>query len=87
MDRLSMLVTLLLATCTYSLVVGSSLPNLGYLTWIDKFVLGVFGYIGLVTAEVVALEWTEYVTRPLRPLTFLERWVRSSRCACKCAFV
>ena len=38
MDRLAMLVTLLLAACTYSLVVGSSLPTLGYLTLLDRLV-------------------------------------------------
>lgn len=57
MDRLGMLMTLLLATCTYSLVVGASLPRLGYLTLLDKYVLAVFAYIGVLTSEVAILEW------------------------------
>eukprot|EP00040_Diaphanoeca_grandis_P028590 m.165888 g.165888 ORF g.165888 m.165888 type:complete len:645 (-) comp31402_c1_seq1:67-2001(-) len=70
MDRLGMLVTLLLAACTYSLVVGHSLPPLGYLTLLDKYVLGVFAYIGLLSAEVTILEWLDVEEDMERWFTF-----------------
>ena len=42
--------------CRYSLVIAASLPALGYLTTMDKYVLGVFGGISLVILEVAIIE-------------------------------
>jgi hypothetical protein len=38
-------------------VIAASLPALGYLTTLDKYVLGVFGGISLVILEVALIEW------------------------------
>uniref|UniRef100_A0A0G4HWX0 Neurotransmitter-gated ion-channel ligand-binding domain-containing protein n=1 Tax=Chromera velia CCMP2878 TaxID=1169474 RepID=A0A0G4HWX0_9ALVE len=47
-DRLSLGVTLLLTCIAYSLVVGSSLPMLGYLTILDKYITASYVYISFV---------------------------------------
>jgi hypothetical protein len=58
-DRFALLVTLMLTASTYSLVIGGELPTLGYLTLIDKYVLGTFLFIFLVTIEVASAEFAK----------------------------
>jgi hypothetical protein len=56
-DRLGVVFTLMLTATAYSLVIAAGLPTLGYLTFLDKYILGTFGYISLVAAEVVGINW------------------------------
>ena len=44
-DRLGHAFTMLLTAVAYSLVVASALPTLGYLTWLDKYILGTYLYL------------------------------------------
>jgi len=59
MERITLLVTLMLTATTYSLVVAESLPTLPYLTIIDKYVLGTFGYFGIIGMELAIIDWAE----------------------------
>lgn len=59
LERIGLTVTLMLTATAYSLVIASSIPTLGYLTLLDKYILATFGYIVAVTAAVVGLEWAD----------------------------
>jgi hypothetical protein len=56
-DRLGIVFTLMLTATAYSLVIATGLPTLGYLTFLDKYILGTFGFISVVGAEVVGINW------------------------------
>lgn len=56
MDRMALLVTLLLTASTYQITIAAELPALGYLTFIDKYVLITFFFIFLVMIEVALTE-------------------------------
>ena len=58
LERIGLTVTLMLTATAYSLVIANSIPTLGYLTLLDKYILATFGYIVAVTAAVVGMEWT-----------------------------
>jgi len=58
-DRLAVAVSLLLTATAYSLVVASSLPVLGYLTWLDSYILGTFFYMAVVMIQVSVLNWCD----------------------------
>lgn len=57
LDRLALLVTLMLTSATYSLVVKGDIPALGYVTLVDTYVLCTFSFIALVVMQVTTLEW------------------------------
>ena len=57
LDRLALLVTLMLTSATYSLVVKGDIPALGYVTLVDTYVLCTFSFIAIVVMQVVILEW------------------------------
>jgi hypothetical protein len=54
-DRLGHAFTMLLTAVAYSLVVGDSLPTLGYLTWLDEYIFGTYSFLALVVIEFTAL--------------------------------
>lgn len=56
-DRLSTTFTLMLTATAYSLVIAAGLPALGYLTFLDKYILATFGFITTVGAELVVINW------------------------------
>ena len=43
----------------YSIVISNKIPILGYLTLLDKYILGIFSFIIGVVLEIAALEWVE----------------------------
>jgi hypothetical protein len=56
-DRLGVVFTLMLTATAYSLVIAAELPPLGYLTFLDKYILATFVYISIVGAEITCIEW------------------------------
>ena len=64
MERITLLVTLMLTATTYSLTVAESLPTLPYLTIIDKYVLGTFGYFGIIGLELAIIDWSTFLDWP-----------------------
>merc|ERR1712228_568387 len=44
-DRLNLLITLILTAVAFSYVVFDSLPNVPYLTYMDKYILGSYGFL------------------------------------------
>ena len=58
LDRIGLAVTLLLTATAYSLVIASQIPTLGYLTLLDRYILGTFAFIILVVIEIAVLGWT-----------------------------
>lgn len=56
-DRIGVTLTLMLTATTYSLVIADGLPTLGYLTFLDKYILGTFAFIALVSSEIIVIEW------------------------------
>jgi hypothetical protein len=59
-DRLAFTFTLMLTATAYSLVIANSLPALGYLTLLDKYILLTFGFIALVSVQIAFGYWTLY---------------------------
>lgn len=59
MDRMSLTVTLMLTTAAYSIVLSSELPKLGYLTFLDQYILFTFFFIAFISAEVITIDWAE----------------------------
>lgn len=57
MERLGLAFTLMLTATAYSLVIAEKLPTLGYLTFLDKYILATFGFIAIVAAEILVVEW------------------------------
>lgn len=57
-DRIALAVTLLLTATAYSLVISSRIPTLGYLTLLDRYILGTFAFIILIIIEIAAMGWT-----------------------------
>ena len=51
----------MLTATAYSIVIADGLPKLGYLTWLDKYILITFAIIALVAVEVVVLFWGDAV--------------------------
>jgi len=47
---------MLLTAVAYSLVVADSLPTLGYLTWLDKYIFGTYLFLSLVVIEFASME-------------------------------
>lgn len=56
-DRLAFVFTLMLTATAYSLVIAQNLPSLGYLTMLDKYILGTFGFIFAVAVEIACIFW------------------------------
>jgi hypothetical protein len=54
-DQLGIAFTMLLTAVAYSLVVSSTLPTLGYLTFLDSYILTTFVVIAIVIAQVIIL--------------------------------
>ena len=57
LERLGITFTLMLTATAYSLVIASGLPTLGYLTFLDKYILATFAIIATVGAEILVIEW------------------------------
>lgn len=57
LERIGVTFTLMLTATAYSLVIAAGLPTLGYLTFLDKYILATFGFISLVAAEITILDW------------------------------
>lgn len=55
-DRLNLLITLALTAVVFSYVVFDALPNVPYLTWMDKYILGSYAYIVIIMFESAFLE-------------------------------
>ena len=57
LDRIGVVFTLMLTATAYSLVIADGLPTLGYLTFIDKYILSSFAFIALVGIEITIIDW------------------------------
>ena len=57
LERIGVVFTLMLTATAYSLVIASGLPTLGYLTFLDKYILATFAFIALVGAEITVIDW------------------------------
>ena len=57
LERLAIAFSMMLTATAYSLVVSAELPTLGYLTFMDAYILGTFAFISLVAAEITVIEW------------------------------
>ena len=51
----------MLTATAYSIVIADGLPKLGYLTWLDEYILITFALIALVAVEVAVLFWGDAV--------------------------
>lgn len=58
-DRLAHAVTLMLTATAYSIVVSDSLPKLGYLTWLEKYILETLLFMFVIITELAAIEHFE----------------------------
>ena len=56
-ERIGVLITLMLTAATYSQVIASSLPTVGYLSLLDLYILATFIYLFLLLAEVAVLDY------------------------------
>jgi hypothetical protein len=56
-SRLGIVFTLMLNATAYNHVVANKLPTLGYLTFLDKYILVTFGFIAIIGSEVAGIEW------------------------------
>ena len=56
-DRVTVSVTFMLTATTYSITLADLLPALGYLTWIDNYILVSFAFIASVTVATILLDW------------------------------
>lgn len=52
-DRIAIAVSLMLTATACSIVISSSVPVLGHLTFLDKYILLTFFFIGAVGAEII----------------------------------
>ena len=70
LERLGITFTLMLTATAYSLVIASGLPTLGYLTFLDKYILATFSFIALVGAEIAVIDWVaaRHSASPDQPL-------------------
>lgn len=70
LERLGITFTLMLTATAYSLVIASGLPTLGYLTFLDKYILATFSFIALVGAEITVIDWVaaRHSASPDQPL-------------------
>lgn len=57
--RLSVTLTLLLTAVAYKLIISDLVPNVAYLTLLDKYVLGCFLFLALLTVEVTFVGWID----------------------------
>merc|ERR1712070_56736 len=59
-DRLGVSMTMVLTAVAFKLEISNKLPDLSYLTLLDKFVLASFGFIGAISVEnTLALYWLD----------------------------
>eukprot|EP01083_Nonionella_stella_P179832 639562_1 len=58
-DRLSLLITLILTAVAFNYVVFSSLPNVPYLTFMDKYILGSYAFLValMIESSMIRLSW------------------------------
>jgi len=58
-DRLNLLITLILTAVAFSYVVFDSLPNVPYLTFMDKYILGNYGFLValMIQTSLIRQEW------------------------------
>merc|ERR1719361_1600003 len=58
-DRLNLLITLILTAVAFSYVVFDSLPNVPYLTYMDKYILGSYGYLValMIGSALIRQDW------------------------------
>jgi len=58
-DRLNLIITLILTAVAFSYVVFDSLPNVPYLTYMDKYILGSYGFLValMIISSLLKQEW------------------------------
>ena len=58
-DRLNLLITLILTAVAFSYVVFDSLPNVPYLTYMDKYILGSYAFLValMIISAMIRQEW------------------------------
>merc|ERR1712087_506041 len=58
-DRLNLLITLILTAVAFSYVVFDSLPNVPYLTYMDKYILGSYGFLValMIGSALIRQDW------------------------------
>lgn len=73
-ERLGLTFTLMLTATAYSLVIAAGLPKLGYLTFLDKYILATFAFIALTGAEITVLDWVaaRHLSNAAQPLYDVE---------------
>ena len=70
-DRLSVVLTLVLASVAFKFTVSQDLPKIPYMTFLDRFVMGHFIFLGILTLEnVLATVFSKTVTRRLDRIAF-----------------
>eukprot|EP00041_Stephanoeca_diplocostata_P009950 m.157196 g.157196 ORF g.157196 m.157196 type:complete len:510 (+) comp17964_c0_seq5:220-1749(+) len=62
-DRFNVVITLLLTATAYSLTIAEKLPTLGYLTWLDKYILASFFFIMVVAVAIIFLNYADETSR------------------------
>jgi len=55
-DRLNLLITLILTAVAFGVIVTSSLPNVPYLTYLDKYILSQYMFLVFIMGETAFLD-------------------------------
>eukprot|EP01083_Nonionella_stella_P284456 968401_1 len=62
-DRLNLLITLILTAVAFSYVVFDSLPNVPYLTFMDKYILGSYAFLVFLMIQTAMLRQTWFTEK------------------------
>jgi len=74
-SRLNFLITLILTTVTFTFIVFENLPNVSYLTYMDKYVLFSYGYLVALMVESVLIANADLKTDEAFFFVFFALWI------------
>jgi hypothetical protein len=69
-DRIGVVLTLGLTAVAYSITIADELGPLGFLTFLDKYILYTFAFIAGVGVEITAIEFTREIGNTYGALLF-----------------